>query len=223
MHAVIFEVLPEPERRREYLDLAAALRPELERIDGFLAVERFASARHEGKILSRSLWRDEAAIARWRRHAGHRAAQAKGRGGIFRDYRLRVAEVLQDEDPAGAGRDGDGGARACIAALEFDPPGEAAADAAALAAEQEAREAGSLVGWDRFDSLYTAGRSLLLTSWTCERPARAWAERIERDDPGAAVPVGRTRRLHLMAVVRDYGMFDRAAAPQAASGRTAVT
>ena len=27
---------------------------------------------------------------------GHRAAQAKGRGGIFADYRLRVASVIRD-------------------------------------------------------------------------------------------------------------------------------
>ena len=35
-------------------------------------------------------------MARWRRFEGHRAAQARGRGGIFADYRLRVASVLRD-------------------------------------------------------------------------------------------------------------------------------
>lgn len=96
MHAVIFEVEPEPARRRDYLDTAARLRPELEKIDGFISVERFESLSQPGKILSLSFWRDDAAVARWRRHEEHRAAQVAGRTGIFRGYRLRVAAVLRD-------------------------------------------------------------------------------------------------------------------------------
>src|SRR5947209_6620829 len=74
MHAVIFEVEPNPERRQDYLDFAARLRPELEQIDGFIAIERFESLTTPGKILSLSFWRDEAAVARWRRQEQHRAA-----------------------------------------------------------------------------------------------------------------------------------------------------
>ena len=96
MIAVIFEVWPRPERRAEYLDIAAALRPELDAIDGFISVERFESLSEPGKILSLSFWRDEAALAAWRNLRGHRAAQARGRGGIFADYRLRVAGVIRD-------------------------------------------------------------------------------------------------------------------------------
>jgi heme-degrading monooxygenase HmoA len=96
MHAVIFEVEPEAGRRQDYLDLAARLRPELEKIDGFLSIERFESLTNPGKILSLSFWRDEAAVARWRRHAEHQEAQRAGRGGIFRDYRLRVAAIIRD-------------------------------------------------------------------------------------------------------------------------------
>ncbi len=69
---------------------------ELERIDGFISVERFASLVEEGKILSLSFWRDEQAVERWRTQIDHRAAQRAGRAGIFRDYRLRVASVLRD-------------------------------------------------------------------------------------------------------------------------------
>jgi heme-degrading monooxygenase HmoA len=96
MHAVIFEVEPEPGRRQDYLDLAARLRPELEKIDGFIAIERFQSLTEPNKILSLSFWRDEAAVARWRRQEEHRAAQRLGRTGIFRTYRLRVARVERD-------------------------------------------------------------------------------------------------------------------------------
>lgn len=96
MIAVIFEVWPAADRQREYLDLAAALKADLERTDGFVSLERFTSLTNPGKILSLSLWRDETAVKRWRAHAEHRAAQAKGRAGIFSDYRLRVASVVRD-------------------------------------------------------------------------------------------------------------------------------
>jgi len=96
MHAVIFEVEPEPARRQDYLDLAARLRPELEKIDGFLSIERFESLSNPGKILSLSFWRDEAAVEDWRRQEQHQAAQRAGRTGIFRTYRLRVAAVVRD-------------------------------------------------------------------------------------------------------------------------------
>jgi heme-degrading monooxygenase HmoA len=96
MVAVIFEVIPAPGRAQDYLDLAASLKPELEKMDGFVSIERFASLTNEGKILSLSIWRDEEAVKRWRNLEGHRAAQAKGRGGIFADYRLRVASVIRD-------------------------------------------------------------------------------------------------------------------------------
>ncbi len=108
MLAVIFEVSPAPGRREEYLDLAAQLRPELEKIDGFISVERFASLTNENKILSLSFWRDEEAVRRWRNLAGHRDAQARGRSGVFADYRLRIASVVRDygmTDRAEAPRD----------------------------------------------------------------------------------------------------------------------
>jgi len=96
MIAVIFEVWPADGQKQKYLDIAAELRPELERIDGFLSIERFQSLSDEAKILSLSLWRDEAAVAAWRNVEHHRSAQKAGRSGIFRDYRLRVAHVLRD-------------------------------------------------------------------------------------------------------------------------------
>ena len=96
MFAVIFEVEPAAERQQEYLDLAAALRPELEKIDGFVSIERFSSLTQPGKILSLSFWRDEAAIAKWRQHEQHHRAQRQGRAGVFAGYRLRVASVVRD-------------------------------------------------------------------------------------------------------------------------------
>lgn len=96
MIAVIFEVWPHPEQRGAYLDIAAELRPHLAGIDGFVSVERFESLTEPGKLLSLSLWRDEAALQSWRRLGEHRMAQAVGRNRVFKDYRLRVAEVVRD-------------------------------------------------------------------------------------------------------------------------------
>jgi heme-degrading monooxygenase HmoA len=96
MIAVIFEVWPAEGMRQEYLDIAAALRPLLDGIDGFVSIERFESLTQPGKILSLSFWRDEAAVEQWRRMGEHRAAQGRGRAEVFADYRLRVAAVIRD-------------------------------------------------------------------------------------------------------------------------------
>ena len=96
MIAVIFEVLPHPQHRQTYLDAAAALRPALEAIDGFVSIERFQSLSDPGRLLSLSFWRDEAAIAQWRNLEVHRRTQQAGRERIFADYRLRVAQVVRD-------------------------------------------------------------------------------------------------------------------------------
>lgn len=96
MIAVIFEVTPAVAQRQAYLDLAADLRPMLEGIDGFLSIERFQGLGHPDRILSLSFWRDEAAVATWRRLEAHRAAQQRGRATVFADYRLRVAQVIRD-------------------------------------------------------------------------------------------------------------------------------
>jgi len=106
--AVIFEVWPSEGRADEYFDLAASLKTDLERIDGFISVERFESLVTKGKYLSLSFWRDEEAVRTWRNLQGHRRAQARGRGGVFADYRLRIASVVRDyglKERNGAPRD----------------------------------------------------------------------------------------------------------------------
>lgn len=96
MIAVIFEVWTEGASREEYLRLATELKEHLSAVDGFLSIERFESLSEPGKLLSLSFWRDEAAVERWRSFVPHRAAQVRGRAGVFSDYRLRVAAVLRD-------------------------------------------------------------------------------------------------------------------------------
>lgn len=96
MIAVIFEVWPAAGAENRYLELAAALRDELSGIDGFISVERFRSIAEPEKLLSLSFFRDEAAVKDWRNRPHHRATQARGRGGVFKDYRLRIASVARD-------------------------------------------------------------------------------------------------------------------------------
>ena len=99
MLALFFEVKPRPEHFQRYLDMAAALRPELEKIDGFISIDRYKSLARDGVVLSHSIWRDEAALTAWRVQENHHRAQEAGRNAIFLDYRLRIAEVVREEMP----------------------------------------------------------------------------------------------------------------------------
>lgn len=168
MFAVIFEVQPKPEQWDAYLGQAALLRPELVRVDGFIDNVRYRSTRRQGWLLSLSIWRDEAALVRWRSHALHHAAQKKGRFEIFRDYRLRVGQIVADAD--------DSGAAALVSIVEAKQPvGPPEATA-------------GLAGWDLFEAILTPGDFLLLLSW---RDADAAA----RSAPAAE---GRERRVRII-------------------------
>lgn len=96
MIAIIFEVWPAEGEVSTYLDIAADLKPVVEAADGFISIERFESLTEPGKYLSLSIWRDEAAVTKWRQTAEHRQAQAAGRAGVFSNYRLRVVSVIRD-------------------------------------------------------------------------------------------------------------------------------
>jgi heme-degrading monooxygenase HmoA len=60
-------------------------------MEGFLGVDSAPGA----VGLTVSYWRDLAAIAKWRDHAEHRAAQDRGRSDWYRCYTLRIARVEQ--------------------------------------------------------------------------------------------------------------------------------
>jgi heme-degrading monooxygenase HmoA len=96
MMAVIFEVWPADGQRDTYLQMAAALRDDLLKMDGFLSIDRFESLYEPGKMLSLSFWRDEASLAAWRALDAHRRAQSAGRHHVFGNYRLRIAPVVRD-------------------------------------------------------------------------------------------------------------------------------
>lgn len=188
MFAVIFEVEPRPDRWDAYLAHAAALRPDLIQIDGFLDNRRYNSRRHPGRLLSLSLWRDEKSVIRWRTQAGHHAVQEAGRQSVFRDYHLRVGEVTRDNGiaPSQARLDetetGSAKAVSLIETPTIDPPPD-------------------VLDWDLFDGITIPGSSLLLLSWPNSAAMEAWTS-----------PDG-TRRLDVR-IIRDYGLNDRREAPQ---------
>ena len=100
MIAVIFEVTPNKGRASRYFQLAEQLRNTLECFDGFISIERFQSLVNEGKYLSLSFWRDQKSVERWYALENHRAAQREGRNSLFKDYRIRVGEIIRDYDMA---------------------------------------------------------------------------------------------------------------------------
>jgi heme-degrading monooxygenase HmoA len=203
MFAVIFEVQPKRERWDDYLALAKQLKPKLEAIDGFIDNERFAAKRHEGLVLSLSIWRDEKSVVRWRTQGEHHGVQRKGRSDIFADYHLRVGEIITDNAPpegiAVEERRFDetetGSAKVC-SITELSPAGSEQLP------EPDPHSDG-LLDHELFESITNPGKLLVLASWRDKVTAQKWR------------PAGSDGVRHrLVRVIRDYGMFDRREAPQ---------
>jgi len=96
MIAVIFEAFPYAEKRSDYLDMASRMRSLVDQIDGFISVERFQSLANPNKILSISIFRDEAALNEWREKTTRQEIPKAAREDYFQDFRIRVAHVMRD-------------------------------------------------------------------------------------------------------------------------------
>ncbi|HMF26768.1 MAG TPA: antibiotic biosynthesis monooxygenase [Pseudolabrys sp.] len=215
MFAVIFEVQPRAGQWDAYLGLAKMLRPQLEKIDGFIDNIRFRSLTREGWLLSLSGWRDEKALVRWRTHAGHHRVQEKGRTQVFADYHLRIGELTRDTKPPAGYTwqeqrldETQAGKATTVTLIDGQRP----ADWVKKSAPHQVAEwlglrsdAKGLVAFDVFDAVLTPGDIILLLSWRDRAAAEAFEGRVTL--PGGA-------RLRSVRVVRDYGMFDRREAPQ---------
>ncbi len=215
MFSVIFEVHPRAAQWDHYLGHAKMLRPELERIDGFVDNIRYRSLTRQGWILSLSGWRDEKALVRWRTAARHHETQGKGRSEILSDYHLRVGQITRDtRTPEGHVLaeqrldETDVGAGTTVSLIDGQRP----ADWVRQAAPEEVAtwlgyegSAPGLVAWDTFDAVLTPGDAILLLTWRDREAAEAFEAK-------ASLPEG--GRLRRVRVVRDYGMFDRREAPQ---------
>jgi heme-degrading monooxygenase HmoA len=212
MFAVIFEVQPKHERWDDYLALAKQLKAKLEATDGFIDNERFESKRTKGRLLSLSTWRDEKSVVRWRSHGEHHGVQEKGRFEIFADYHLRVGEITADSQPpkgltiaATRFDETEIGAAKVVTITELTPgtPLIAPPNAGPFALDDAAA---GLVAHEVFESIYNAGKLLLLASWRDADAAQAWSP--------AKLPDAKSLRHRQVRIIRDYGMFERREAPQ---------
>ncbi|MBL93933.1 MAG: antibiotic biosynthesis monooxygenase [Magnetovibrio sp.] len=95
MIAVIFEFEVHQTEQERYFNLAEQLKPELEKINGFISVNRFKNTETPEKLLSLSLWHDQSAVDTWKKHADHIVAQKEGKKSIFKNYNIYVTKVIQ--------------------------------------------------------------------------------------------------------------------------------
>jgi heme-degrading monooxygenase HmoA len=214
MFAVVFTVQPKPSRFEEYLALAKTLKPELEKIEGFIDNERFTSTQRQGRVLSLSTWRDEKAVIRWRTHGVHHAAQEKGRFEIFDDYHLRVGEITADTQIPPRQRlqqqrfdETEISDAKLITISELAPSGDHRLKADNVAADLGLSQGATpeIVGQEVFESLYHPGKLLLLLSWHKGVAADQWTpKRVAGGD----------LRHRQVRIIRDYSMVDRREAPQ---------
>jgi heme-degrading monooxygenase HmoA len=215
MFAVLFEVNPRGDQWDAYLELARILRPELEKIDGFVENIRYRSLTREGWILSLSIWESEKALVRWRTQALHHAVQERGRTEVFHDYHLRVGQITGDTELPSGSRlieqrldETEVGAGTAVtmttARLSVDEVNVRSPDEVGAALGLVV-DAPGLVSWDVFDAVLSPGAVILVVTWR---------DRESADGYAVSGAVADSTRVRQVRVVRDYGMYDRRESPQ---------
>jgi heme-degrading monooxygenase HmoA len=215
MFSVIFEVKPRKEKWDDYLANAKMLRPELEKVDGFIDNIRYKSLTRDGWILSLSNWRDEKSVVRWRTMEGHHLVQEKGRSEILEDYHLRVGQITEDtrvptgyqllEQRLDETEVGEGTTAVMIDAKrpgEFTETSNPADCSEFLGLNPYASD---MIAWDVMEAVLTPGDLILLLSFKNEAAAKEFEGTVSLPKDG---------RMRRVRVVRDYGMYDRREAPQ---------
>jgi len=189
---LLFEVTPRDGHVDEYLAIAAALRPELDALGGCLFIDRYRSLARPRTLLSYQVWRDEASLTRWRVHHEHHKAQTLGRARVFEDYRLRVAVVVRIEahgEPPWQAQHG----------AQWHDPAVRATRCLAVAESASASMPGAT---ESFESIYRPGEFAHVLAGMPSETAPSLGTL-----PGA-------HRVRVAEIERDYGMHDRAEAPQ---------
>lgn len=195
-----FEVQIKPGRVDTYLDMAASLKPLLDKMGGCMSIERFKSHSRSNLLLSYQIWRDEASLTAWRSNAQHHAVQCMGRAEIFSDYRIRVAQVVHEQQP---------GANPWTP-MRLTTYNDPVLRPPTFAVISESRCASAptrtMAPYDSFESVYRPGQFAHLFD-------------VPSADAGAALGMElladpTTEYFRVFEVYRDYGMFDRREAPQ---------
>ena len=89
---VLFEVELKDGEMQDYLEQASLLKDKLKNAEGFIRSERFSSLVKDNKILSMTVWEDEASIEKWRNQENHRLSQRLGRDNDFIDYKITMVK-----------------------------------------------------------------------------------------------------------------------------------
>ncbi|MBS0155114.1 MAG: antibiotic biosynthesis monooxygenase [Nitrospira sp.] len=218
MFSVLFEVLPSSDRWDDYLANAKMLRPELEKVKGFIENIRYKSLQRPGWLLSLSSWEDEKAVVRWRTNMRHHEVQEKGRNGILQDYHLRVGQYISDNQlPAGRG----------IREQRFDQTEVGAGTFATLITAKRPEQFSEtmnhndsakylgldyspkdgLVDWDTYEAVLTGLDLILMMVWKDHNAMATFEEK-------SMILLPKTHHVCNIRIIRDYGKYDRREAPQ---------
>jgi heme-degrading monooxygenase HmoA len=200
MMSLFFEVEIKPGRTDQYLNLAASLKPELDTLGGCLFLDRFKSLSRDNLILSYQIWLDEGSLTAWRVHAHHHDVQTLGRDRVFTDYRIRVAQVIYEtkrDQPVWQPE---------WRTLYNDPARRP--PTYVLVTESKSATLPATCNWPReaFASVYREGQFAHLVTLPDHQSGVQLAQRLF-DEPA-------TEYVRIVEVVRDYGMYERAEAPQ---------
>jgi heme-degrading monooxygenase HmoA len=205
---LFFEVQPKPGQQQAYFDHVDWLKPSLATHDGLFWMQRYQSMDDLGLILSHQYWVGEQALAAWRQNADHRHAQMQGMSHIFADYRTRVGSRVwhwDGEKDAGFLAVGPAPERPYILTLHMAADCDASAIAAGLSVI-------SLSFTGRFESVADDKSGLIMAA--CADFTASIYQHILRCGATSAA---------LFAPTRDYGLFDRQAAPAPAGARNKRT
>ena len=200
MLALFFEVTPKPGAIDRYLAMAAALKPKLDASGGCLFIDRFRNLERGDSLLSFQIWRDEAALTAWRVHEVHHRTQEAGRAEVFSDYRLRVAQVVREEEP------GKPAWQPQRLTAWNDPASRPPRHMVFAESTSAALDAPAGVGHETFESINRAGEFAHLFTVPDLATALELTENCRIGAPAY--------RFRICEIERDYGMFERAEAPQ---------
>lgn len=196
MRFLLFNVKPRSGAMPRYLEIAAALRPELDQSGGCDFIDRFHQlprVEDGGWMLSFQYWRDDAAMVKWRTNFIHHEAQWSGRKEVFDDYHLRIGEVVRIKSPSAS-------------AVRLAEPNRSTAWVLLVESEVKDHEVDGLDRLTRFESIYRPGRFLHVVECASEARAVAAFEQIAADSWVDYATLG--------AIDREYGMYERKEAPQ---------
>jgi heme-degrading monooxygenase HmoA len=200
MMSLFFEVEVKPGRMEQYLTLAAALKPALDQMGGYLFLDRFRSLLRDNLMLSYQIWQDEGTMTAWRADARHHNVQTLGREKIFSDYRLRIAQVVHEA------RRG----KPIWQPERRTPYNDPARRPPAYVLVTESNNAKLPVrrdwGGDTFASVYRDGQFAHLIDVPDQQSGVAVADRLLADLT--------IEYVRIVEVIRDYGKYDRLEAPQ---------